>query len=143
MPLNEPASAYSQLSAEAKGVVDTIIFGEVMTGDSLAWIPQHPATLEQKAYHALMTGLRNWSLESTTPDLTAYGEQLVEERRELYAANPTFVANTRTQFNSRGTTDEEMIRTTALIDRMIAIDGDQHEMQRDLPKVPGHSTPQR
>lgn len=144
MPQNNASSTYAALSAEDKGVVDHMIFTEILAGDALASIPQHAATREQQAYHVLMDSIRTWSSQSSTPEFSAYGEKLVEERRELYAANPAYVASARAAFLSKGTTVEEMARITGLVDRMIALDGDQHTPQTPLPRAskPG-TTPQR
>lgn len=138
-----PQSAYARLSDEDKGLINSQLMVMAIAANSVVGVPGHEATSEQLALDAVAQAMKLMKTETDTPELTAEGERILESMRELYAREP-MLSSLRQHQQTRPQTEQELSAWTRLTDQMIAVDGDQHDPQRDLPWVPpGATSPQR
>lgn len=127
--------SYQRLSEDDKAIVDSIILTRTIEEAANAEVLGAQASdIEITSKLMLDTFLNN----QTTTDyraMTRIGEAGLEISRELIANNPELIASIRRVHQEQQSTEDDLCNFTNIVNSLIAIDGDQFNVQTDLPNA--------
>lgn len=129
--------SYAKLNQEDKAIVDSILVTNTIQAAAAA------EAMGQKATDAELTAkfmLDAILAKKTTTDLNAItriGEAGLETGRELFANQPELIATIRKVHQEQKSTPADLENFTRIVNDMINLDGDQFDIQKDLPNLSG------
>lgn len=126
---------YARLSAADQAIVDSIIVSEAFDAASRASASPADANDAEKAMLALTTVVSEGKRTAGDSMTSFLGEIVLEVDRERYAAMPELIETVRQIHQKERTPAEGMSGYTRLVNDMINVDGNQFEVQRDLPEI--------
>lgn len=143
-PLPNPlikVGAYDKLSKDDKAIVDSILVSDVLGKARIAERDPTTATPEQLMAETMLLAAQNPTKPSGFPNVSKLMESQLEVGRDYYAVDKGLLQAVRQHFRENGIPKEELRKFTTTANSMIAVDGDQFQVQRDLPQVVDPQSP--
>lgn len=133
--------SYDKLSKQDKAIVDSIILTQGIDQARLAENDPTTATAEQILWSSMLRAAQDPSKPTGYPTASLYIESSIEIARDVYAVDRDLIKHVRQTLREQGLQKSDFAKFTQLAGSLIELDGDQFNVQRDLPNVVSPDSP--
>lgn len=127
--------SYQRLSEDDKAIVDSIILTRTIEEAVNAEVLGAQASDTEITSKLMLDTFLNNQTTTDYRAMTRVGEAGLEISRELIANSPELIASIHRVHQEQQSTQDDLRNFTNIVNSLIAIDGDQFNVQTDLPNA--------